>query len=69
MAVVDSNGTHIPRQALRDALYAIRDYPGLTGVLACDVNGDCATGEALGVFQLSAAEVGGSWPPPVFWQP
>ena len=70
VAVVDSDGTvHIPRQALRDAMYDTRDYAGLTGVLSCDVNGDCATGEALGVFQLSAAEVGGSWPPPVFWQP
>jgi branched-chain amino acid transport system substrate-binding protein len=70
VAVVDDDGTvHIPRQALRDAMYGIRNYPGLTGTLSCDVNGDCATGEALGVFLLRAEEVAGNWPPPVFWQP
>lgn len=70
VAVVDADGTvHIPRQALRDAIYGLKDYPGLTGNLSCDANGDCATGEALGVFLLSQAEVDGAWPPPVFWQP
>jgi branched-chain amino acid transport system substrate-binding protein len=70
VAVVDADGTvHIPRQALRDALYGLTDFPGLTGNLSCDANGDCATGEALGVFKLSQAEVDGAWPPPVFWQP
>jgi branched-chain amino acid transport system substrate-binding protein len=59
----------IPRQALRDWIYALEGYAGLTGNLTCDENGDCATGEALGVFKLSQAEVDGSWPPPVFWQP
>jgi branched-chain amino acid transport system substrate-binding protein len=71
VAVVDADGTvHVPRQALRDYLYALKDYPGLTGNLACDANGDCATGEALGVFQLTEAEVtGGNWPPEVVWSP
>lgn len=70
VAVVDDDGTvHIGRQALRDAIYATSGFNGLTGVLACDENGDCATGEALGVFQLSQAEVDGAWPPAVFWQP
>jgi branched-chain amino acid transport system substrate-binding protein len=70
VAVVDADGTvHIGRQALRDAIYAVEGFAGLTGNLTCDENGDCATGEALGVFQLSEAEVNGSWPPPVFWQP
>jgi branched-chain amino acid transport system substrate-binding protein len=70
VAVVDADGTlHVGRQALRDAIFGLKDYPGLTGVLACDENGDCATGEALGVFLISQAEVDGAWPPPVFWQP
>jgi branched-chain amino acid transport system substrate-binding protein len=70
VAVVDADGTvHIGRQALRDYLYALDGFAGLTGNLSCDENGDCATGEALGVFQLSQAEVDGAWPPPVFWQP
>ncbi|HJW89682.1 MAG TPA: ABC transporter substrate-binding protein [Anaerolineales bacterium] len=69
-AVVDADGTvHIPRQALRDYLYSLSDYNGLTGNLTCDENGDCATGEALAVFKLTQAEVDGSWPPPAFWQP
>jgi branched-chain amino acid transport system substrate-binding protein len=32
----------IPRQALRDAMYATRDFEGLTGVLTCTPTGDCA---------------------------
>jgi branched-chain amino acid transport system substrate-binding protein len=70
VAVVDEDGTvHVGRQALRDYIYALKGYAGLTGNLTCDANGDCATGEALGVFKLSQAEVDGAWPPPVFWQP
>jgi len=71
VATVDADGAvHVPRQALRDYLYNLRDFPGLTGNLSCDVNGDCATGEALGVFQLTDAEVtGGNWPPAVTWTP
>jgi len=71
VAVVDADGTvHIPRQALRDYLYTLTDFPGLTGNLSCDANGDCATGEALGVFVISDAEVtGGNWPPEVTWTP
>jgi branched-chain amino acid transport system substrate-binding protein len=65
----DDGSVVIPRQALRDWIYALEGYAGLTGNLTCDDNGDCATGEALGVFQLSQAEVDGAWPPPVFWQP
>jgi branched-chain amino acid transport system substrate-binding protein len=61
VAVVDADGTvHIGRQALRDALYATKDFPGLTGNLTCDANGDCATGEALAVYQISQAMVDGT---------
>ncbi|MCI0553423.1 MAG: ABC transporter substrate-binding protein [Anaerolineae bacterium] len=61
VAVVGADGTvHIPRQALRDALYGTTGFTGLTGNLACDENGDCATGEALAVYQLSQAMVDGS---------
>jgi branched-chain amino acid transport system substrate-binding protein len=70
VAVVDADGTvYVPRQALRDYLYTLRDFPGLTGNLACDVNGDCATGEALGVYEVTQAEVDGAWPPAVTWTP
>lgn len=61
VAVVEADGTvHIPRQALRDAVYATTDFPGLTGSLTCDANGDCATGEALAVFQITQAMIDGT---------
>jgi branched-chain amino acid transport system substrate-binding protein len=70
VAVVDEDGTvHIGRQALRDAVYATAGFTALSGVLTCNANGDCATGEALGVYQIGEAEVGGNWPPPVVWKP
>ncbi len=43
VAVEQDDGTLlIPRQALRDAIYATADFAGLTGNLTCDENGDCA---------------------------
>jgi branched-chain amino acid transport system substrate-binding protein len=59
----------IGRQALRDAISGLTDYPGLTGVLSCGETGDCATGEALGVYEITQAEVDGNFPPPVVWLP
>jgi branched-chain amino acid transport system substrate-binding protein len=42
IAVREENGTlHLGRQSLRDALYAIAEYQGLTGTLTCDEFGDC----------------------------
>ena len=72
-AVEREDGTLvIGRAALREALAAVENYPGLTGLLTCQDEsphaGDCATGEALAIFQLTAAEVDdGNWPPPVVW--
>ncbi len=34
-------GVRIGRQALRDALHAVSNYPGLSGVITCDGYGDC----------------------------
>lgn len=59
----------IGRQALRDALGATKDFPGITGVLTCGETGDCASPTALAVSQLGEAELNGNWPPPVVWQP
>jgi branched-chain amino acid transport system substrate-binding protein len=43
VGLVGSDGTlYIPRTALRDALFETKDYPGITGSLTCDENGDCA---------------------------
>lgn len=75
----DAGQLFVPRQALRDALYSTAGFKGLTGTLTCqgaaDENpGDCATGEALAVFQITAEVAAdpsavGMWPPPVVWQP
>jgi len=44
VAIVEPDGAlHIGRQALRSALYATRDFKGVTGTLACDEFGDCAS--------------------------
>jgi ABC-type transport system substrate-binding protein len=71
VAVENADGSlSIGRQALRDAMYATQDFQGLSGTLSCDENGDCATGEALAIFQLTEAEVvDGAWPPQPFWLP
>ena len=46
-AVKEPNGTlHIGRQALRDALYAISGFEGVSGILTCNKYGDCGSGGA-----------------------
>ena len=43
VALEGDDGTlFIPRTALRDYLAELSDYPGLTGSLTCNENGDCA---------------------------
>jgi|JFJP01.1.fsa_nt_gi ABC-type branched-subunit amino acid transport system substrate-binding protein/basic membrane lipoprotein Med (substrate-binding protein (PBP1-ABC) superfamily) len=43
VAKTDAAGkTIIGRKALRDALYATKDFKGITGNLSCNENGDCA---------------------------
>lgn len=65
----DDGSLVIGRQALRDALTATADYAGLTGTLTCNETGDCATGEALAIFEIGEEEVAGNWPPPVVFTP
>jgi branched-chain amino acid transport system substrate-binding protein len=71
VAVQGDDGTLlVGRQALRDALSAISGFDGVTGTLTCNETGDCATGEALGIYVLTDAEVsGGNWPPEAIWTP
>ena len=82
VAVVDDDGTlHVGRQALRDAITGTTEYHGLTGKSDCSDNdysafgitaashGDCATGEALGIFEITQAELDGNWPPEVIYTP
>ncbi|MFZ4827761.1 MAG: branched-chain amino acid ABC transporter substrate-binding protein [Phototrophicaceae bacterium] len=70
VAVTNDDGTVvIGRQALRDALTNTENYDGITGSLTCTEYGDCATGEALAIYQLGEAQVAGEWPPAVVWSP
>jgi branched-chain amino acid transport system substrate-binding protein len=63
VAVQEKDGTlYIPRQALRDAVAATKDYTGLTGVLTCSVDGDCAN-PVIGVYTYHA----GAYPPELIW--
>ncbi len=66
-AQADDNGNLlIGRQAIRDYLSSIENFEGITGSLTCGPTGDCATGEALGVFQIQDLE---AWPPAIVYQP
>ncbi|HEY4687851.1 MAG TPA: branched-chain amino acid ABC transporter substrate-binding protein [Anaerolineae bacterium] len=63
VAKTDPDGTiHIPKQALRDAIYTTQGYRGLTGVLTCGQYGDCGA-PIIAVYQVTDREVGGEWPP------
>jgi branched-chain amino acid transport system substrate-binding protein len=63
VAVKDADGTlHIPRQALRDAMYATKDFKGLTGNLTCTPTGDCADPK-IAVYVYHA----GQYPPEKIW--
>ena len=70
---MDDGTLVIGRQALRDYLSGVEAYDGLTGSLTCQAEspyaGDCATGDALAIFSITEAEVGGAWPPPIVWTP
>lgn len=58
VSVQASDGTlSIGRGALRAALYATKDYKGVTGVLTCDPFGDCAE-PVFNVLQLKDVKAG-----------
>jgi branched-chain amino acid transport system substrate-binding protein len=63
VAIQEKDGTlYIPRQALRDAVAATKDFQGLTGVLTCSTAGDCAN-PIIGVYTYHA----GAYPPELIW--
>lgn len=56
VAVKDGSGTlHIPRQGLRDALFATREMQGMSGILTCSEFGDCATPN-IQIYQIQGEE-------------
>ncbi len=63
VAVTSDDGTIvIPRQALRDAMAATTDFNGLTGILTCNPNGDCAD-PLIGIYEYHS----GDYPPDLIW--
>jgi branched-chain amino acid transport system substrate-binding protein len=78
-AVQDADGTlHIGRQGIRDYISHLKGYAGLTGTLDCNdknfpgvgtSHGDCATGQALAIFQIGQDQLNGVWPPKVVYTP
>ncbi len=63
VSVEGEDGTlYVPKGALRDELFATKDYPGVTGLLTCTPTGDCGA-QLIAVYQLGQAEVDGAWPP------
>jgi len=58
VAVAGEDGSlHLPRQALRDALYATAGHEGVTGSLTCNRFGDCAR-PSFDVLRLSDPALG-----------
>lgn len=51
VAINSGGSTFVPRQALRDALYATHGMQGLSGVLTCSATGDCAQPN-IAIFQV-----------------
>jgi branched-chain amino acid transport system substrate-binding protein len=55
----DDGGTFkIPRTELKDALFAVDGYEGITGVLSCDENGDCQQTATMAVHQVKNGDFG-----------
>jgi branched-chain amino acid transport system substrate-binding protein len=70
VAVENEDGSlSVDLGALRDALYATTDFPGVTGTLTCSESGDCGA-PLIAVYQIDAAtinEENGITEAPVVW--
>jgi len=58
VAVKDADGNlWIPRDAIRNYIHNLKDYPGLTGTLTCNENGDCGAKD-VSIAQLQPDATG-----------
>ncbi len=55
VAVKSGNTLYIPRQALREALGAIKDFKGVSGTLTCTPTGDCGA-PIIKIYQVRRGE-------------
>jgi branched-chain amino acid transport system substrate-binding protein len=57
VTVQAEDGTlYVPKGALRDALFATKDFKGITGTLSCSPTGDCGA-PVIGVYEITAREL------------
>jgi branched-chain amino acid transport system substrate-binding protein len=62
VVIEDPDGTlHVPRKALRDAIYATKDFQGITGSLSCSASGDCGA-PVIAVYEVVNSD-------PASWNP
>jgi len=68
VAIDNGDGSlSIPRQALRDAIFATEGFEGITGTITCLDTGDCATDVTIGLFLAPGWPVeGGTDDPAVY---
>ena len=68
VAVVNADGSlSIPKGALRDAIFATKDFTGLTGTLSCTPTGDCGA-PVIAVYEITQADVdAGKMPSTPIW--
>ncbi len=55
---IDQDGTlYIPRTALKDALFATSNFPGITGNLTCNADGDCQSTATIAVVTVESNQM------------
>jgi branched-chain amino acid transport system substrate-binding protein len=52
----DDGSLTIPKGALRDAIFATKDFAGLTGTLSCSATGDCGA-PVIAVYEVTQADI------------
>ena len=58
VAIKNSDGSlTIPREALKDAVFQTKDYPGLSGSLTCISTGDCQSTAAVSIGVYKSPDV------------
>jgi branched-chain amino acid transport system substrate-binding protein len=68
VAIDNGDGSlSIPRQALRDAVFATSGYQGVTGTITCLDTGDCATDVTIGIFLAPGWPVEGGTDEPAIY--
>lgn len=68
VAIDNGDGSlSIPRQALRDALFATSGYEGVSGTITCTELGDCATDVTIGIFEAPGWPVEGGTDDPAIY--